>query len=108
MNLVDPTTGKPTSIERKKVDGANVRISQKSGAVIPIPDILKLTKPHKVNPAIDTAPEDALAKTYQKPTELRVAKAKLDPVTGKPVINRLGQIELEEEEYELQAARFFY
>lgn len=108
VNLVDPTTGKPTSVLKKKVDGSNVRMSSKTGAVIPIPDILKLNKPFKVNPLIDTAAEDVLEETYKKPSELRVSRAKVDPATGKPIINSLGQIELEEEEMELKANRYFY
>ncbi|SHF61418.1 50S ribosomal protein L24 [Dysgonomonas macrotermitis] len=34
LNVVDPKTGKPTRVGRKKVDGKLVRISKKSGEVI--------------------------------------------------------------------------
>jgi large subunit ribosomal protein L24 len=41
VNLVDPVTNKPTRIFRKVLDdGTKVRVSKKSGAVIPRPEVL--------------------------------------------------------------------
>jgi len=45
VNLVDPVTGLPTRVIRKYLeDGTKVRVSKKSGAIIPKPDILKERK----------------------------------------------------------------
>jgi large subunit ribosomal protein L24 len=47
VNLVDPVTNQPTRIVRKILeDGSKVRVSKKSGAIIPRPEILlQRTKP---------------------------------------------------------------
>lgn len=45
VNLVDPETNQPTRVVRKILpDGSKVRISKKSGAVIPRPGILQVRK----------------------------------------------------------------
>ncbi len=45
VNLVDPVTGQPTRVIRKYLeDGTKVRVSKKSGAIIPRPEILKERK----------------------------------------------------------------
>ena len=45
VNLVDPVTGKPTRIRKKILEsGEKVRVSIKSGAIIPRPDILTMRK----------------------------------------------------------------
>mmetsp|Transcript_3108 Transcript_3108/g.4377 ORF Transcript_3108/g.4377 Transcript_3108/m.4377 type:complete len:178 (-) Transcript_3108:125-658(-) len=45
VNLVDPVTGRPTRVTRKYLDdGTKVRVSKKSGAIIPRPDILALRR----------------------------------------------------------------
>ena len=45
VNHVDPVTGKPTRIRKKILDtGEKVRVSIKSGAIIPRPDILTMRK----------------------------------------------------------------
>lgn len=45
VNLVDPVTGKPTRTRKKTLEtGEKVRISVKSGAIIPRPDILTMRR----------------------------------------------------------------
>mmetsp|Transcript_6967 Transcript_6967/g.9411 ORF Transcript_6967/g.9411 Transcript_6967/m.9411 type:complete len:90 (+) Transcript_6967:354-623(+) len=45
VNLVDPVTGLPTRVFRKYLDdGTKVRVSKKSGAIIPRPEILSERK----------------------------------------------------------------
>ncbi len=45
VNLVDPVTGKPTRIYKKYLDdGTKVRVSKRSGAIIPKPEILNQRK----------------------------------------------------------------
>jgi len=64
--LVDPTTGEPTKISRRYLeDGTQVRISKKSGHIIPKPDPLVERKPRSsiVGPK-DTAPADVFEVTY--------------------------------------------
>jgi len=72
VNLVDPVTGKPTRIYRKYLeDGTKVRISKKSGAIIPRPDILNFRK-RPVNSVVtdkDTSEEDAWEVTYTPPAK---------------------------------------
>ena len=68
VNLVDPMTNLPTRIFRKILeDGSKVRVSKKSGAIIPRPAILYVrTRP--VNPVTTTSctsEEDAWAISYQ-------------------------------------------
>jgi large subunit ribosomal protein L24 len=46
VNLVDPVTGFPTKVTYSYLDdGTKVRISKRSGAIIPKPDILKQRSP---------------------------------------------------------------
>lgn len=71
VNLLDPVTGEPTRIYRKFLeDGSKVRVSKKSGAVIPRPDLLAYRK-RPLNHIVtdcDTAEADAWEITYQQPT----------------------------------------
>jgi large subunit ribosomal protein L24 len=68
VNLVDPVTNQPTRVYRKYLeDGTKVRISKKSGAIIPRPDILTVRR-KPVNAIVtkdDTSDEDAWEVTYQ-------------------------------------------
>lgn len=60
VNLVDPVTNKPTRIYKKIIDGEKVRVSKRSGAVIPRPDVLNFRRrPHSniVCSVSDTANE---------------------------------------------------
>eukprot|EP00543_Licmophora_paradoxa_P005012 CAMPEP_0202444272 /NCGR_PEP_ID=MMETSP1360-20130828/3411_1 /ASSEMBLY_ACC=CAM_ASM_000848 /TAXON_ID=515479 /ORGANISM="Licmophora paradoxa, Strain CCMP2313" /LENGTH=164 /DNA_ID=CAMNT_0049060233 /DNA_START=185 /DNA_END=676 /DNA_ORIENTATION=- len=61
VNLVCPVTNQPTRIFRKFLDdGTKVRVSKKSGAIIPRPEILKVRK-KVLSPIItqdDTLDED--------------------------------------------------
>eukprot|EP01098_Paradermamoeba_levis_P007184 TRINITY_DN2977_c0_g1_i1.p1 TRINITY_DN2977_c0_g1~~TRINITY_DN2977_c0_g1_i1.p1 ORF type:complete len:170 (-),score=37.83 TRINITY_DN2977_c0_g1_i1:82-591(-) len=70
--LLDPTTNGPTKVAfRFLEDGQKVRISKKSGVIIPRPEILKerkKPKPMKDGPK-DTAPEAVLRKTYDPEKE---------------------------------------
>eukprot|EP01036_Dinobryon_divergens_P036123 gene36123-46964_t len=64
--LVDPTTGEPTKISRKYLeDGTKVRVSKKTGTIIPKPDPLADRKPRSivVGPK-DTAPADVFQVTF--------------------------------------------
>ena len=70
VNLVDPVTGFPTRITYSFLeDGTKVRISKRSGAIIPKPDILK-QKPIKsyiTSEDSDTLNEDDVwGTTYEK------------------------------------------
>lgn len=71
VNLVDPVTSKPTRIMKKILeDGTKVRVSVKSGAVIPRPDILTFRK-RPVSAIVtesDTLEDDVWQMTYQPPT----------------------------------------
>jgi len=66
VNLVDPVTNRPTRIVKKFVDGEKVRVSKKSGAIIPRPDVLAFRKrPHSnVATESDTLEEDVWEVTY--------------------------------------------
>jgi large subunit ribosomal protein L24 len=68
VNLVDPMTNLPTRIFRKILeDGSKVRVSKKSGAIIPRPAILQV-RARPVNPVTTTSctsEEDAWAISYQ-------------------------------------------
>mmetsp|Transcript_40646 Transcript_40646/g.49464 ORF Transcript_40646/g.49464 Transcript_40646/m.49464 type:complete len:169 (-) Transcript_40646:18-524(-) len=67
VNLVDPVTGLPTRIHRKILDdGSKVRVSKRSGAIIPRPEILTLRK-RPVSEIVtdrDTLDDDAWEVTY--------------------------------------------
>ena len=75
--LIDPNLNQPTRIRIGYLeDGAKVRVSKKSGAIIPKPDrnnltYLARTKDTKPGP-LDTAPEAVLKKTYAGEDFLRV------------------------------------
>ena len=68
--LIDPESGKATRVKTGVLpDGSRVRVSVKSGAVIPKPDrndlkYLNRTSTKEAGP-LDTKPEDVLEKTYQ-------------------------------------------
>lgn len=68
VNLVDPMTNLPTRIFRKLLDdGSKVRVSKKSGAIIPRPAILYV-RARPTNPVTTTsctAEEDVWAISYQ-------------------------------------------
>jgi len=68
VSLVDPVTNAPTRITRQKgPDGKVVRISKKSGTVIPRPPVLEVrSKPKNFTLTKDCTPdEDAWAVSYQ-------------------------------------------
>ncbi|ETV96654.1 ribosomal protein L24 [Aphanomyces invadans] len=68
VNLVDPSIGKPTRIGiRFAEDGERLRISKKTGTVIPKPDVLKERQaPRRTETGpLDTAPEDVLERTVE-------------------------------------------
>ena len=75
VSLVDPTTNQPTRVTRKTMrDGNKVRVSTKTGAVIPRPEILKLRK-RPLNPIITescTVEEDVWKVTYVVKEHLKV------------------------------------
>jgi len=60
VNLVDPVTGKPTRTRKKILEtGEKVRVSIKSGAIIPRPDILTMRKrPVASGTTTSCTPED--------------------------------------------------
>jgi large subunit ribosomal protein L24 len=70
VNLVDPVTSQPTRVMRKILEnGSKVRVSVKSGAVIPRPDILTFRK-RPVNATVtesDTAEDDVWTISYVPP-----------------------------------------
>jgi len=73
VNLVDPVTGGPTRIMKKFLDdGTKVRISKRSGAVIPKPEILKLRKPINLTVTDQCTTEDdgVWELTYDKEKEV--------------------------------------
>jgi len=71
VNLVDPVTGFPTKVNWSYLDdGTKVRISKRSGAVIPKPDVWK-SKMRNILPSEDSdtvKDEDVWAVTYEEPT----------------------------------------
>eukprot|EP00916_Digyalum_oweni_P001928 GHVL01003696.1.p2 GENE.GHVL01003696.1~~GHVL01003696.1.p2 ORF type:complete len:188 (+),score=29.46 GHVL01003696.1:785-1348(+) len=78
VNLVDPIQGCRTRISIKYLeDGTMLRISKKSGAIIPIPDPKqsRVIPPEKVFEGIKDTPADiALAKTYNYATDIEEFK----------------------------------
>jgi len=68
VNLVDPVTSLPTRIVKRYLeDGTKVRVSKRSGAVIPKPEILTVRK-RPVSQVVtdkDTADEHVWASTYE-------------------------------------------
>ncbi|KAJ1418196.1 39S ribosomal protein L24 putative [Ochromonadaceae sp. CCMP2298] len=64
--LVDPTTGEPTKTSRRYLeDGSKVRVSKKTGNIIPKPDPLADRKPRSaVTGPKDTAPADVFKVTF--------------------------------------------
>jgi hypothetical protein len=82
VSLIDPESGTPTRIKYAFLeDGAKVRISKKSGALIPKPDRSNLTymsrTKGKETGGNDTKPEDVVEKTYRGEDFVRV-KAEFD------------------------------
>lgn len=72
VNLVDPVTNQPTRIMKKVLeDGSKVRVSIKTGAVIPRPDILSFRKRpvSAIVTASDTLDDDVWNISYQPPTQ---------------------------------------
>jgi large subunit ribosomal protein L24 len=77
VNLVDPILNKPTRIRVELAnDGSMIRISKKSGAVIPLPDRIDDTPDPAtiVEGEKDTSPEVALLKTYHAEQEVATMK----------------------------------
>lgn len=67
VNLVDPMTGTPTRVSKKLLeDGTKVRVSKKSGAIIPRPEILRVSKrtPSSIVTSSDTLDADVWEVTY--------------------------------------------
>ncbi len=69
VNLVDPDTGKPTKVRIAFLaDGTKVRVSKRSGSLIPKPNRDKLTYENrhkaKVDGPLDTSAAKALEVTY--------------------------------------------
>ena len=70
VGLIDPETKKATRIKYGYLeDGTKIRVSTKSGAIIPKPDRSNLkyilrTKTKTIGD-LDTKPEDVLEKTYK-------------------------------------------
>ena len=70
VNLVDPETQRACRITHGYLeDGTKVRVSKKTGSVIPKPDRSNMTydarHKHKENGDLDTLPDDVLLKTYR-------------------------------------------
>lgn len=69
VNLVDPVSQKPTRVTRKILDdGTKVRVSKKSGAIIPRPEILTMRRRMPQNQIATpscTSEEDAWAISWQ-------------------------------------------
>ena len=73
VNLVDPVTGKPTRVYRKYLDdGTKVRVSKRSGAIIPRPDILSQRKRPMAQSYTEscTSNDDDVWKVTYDPAEL--------------------------------------
>ena len=83
VSLIDPEKAVPTRIKYGFLeDGTKVRISKKSGAMIPKPDRSSLkymnrTKGKEAGPN-DTKPEDVLEKTYTRGEDFLRVKAEFD------------------------------
>uniref|UniRef100_A0A6U3V9H2 Large ribosomal subunit protein uL24 C-terminal domain-containing protein n=1 Tax=Ditylum brightwellii TaxID=49249 RepID=A0A6U3V9H2_9STRA len=73
VNLVDPVTGLPTRVFRKYLeDGSKVRVSKKSGAIIPRPDVLsERRRPlnSTVTESCTNSDEDVWEFTYVPPAD---------------------------------------
>ncbi|KAL4162237.1 hypothetical protein PRNP1_002784 [Phytophthora ramorum] len=68
VNLVDPSIGKPTRVAMRFTDeGEKVRVSKKTGTIIPKPAVLKERhNPRRTETGpFDTTPEDALERTVE-------------------------------------------
>lgn len=79
VQLVDPSTGKPTKVKFNLVDGVRQRVSLQTGNVIKKPLEAK-QRSHPVTSEIgpkDTAPNDVIEVTYNPEVELRNPHAKL-------------------------------
>lgn len=68
VQLVDPTTGKRTRVQRKFQEGEKVRVATATGVIIPKPDSLKkMSRPRKINEITDTPTQYVMEKTYEPP-----------------------------------------
>lgn len=68
VQLVDPVTNQPTRVHRAFLeDGTKVRIANRSGAVVPKPDVLKQFPPKRFNKLTDTEAAEVIAVTYTPP-----------------------------------------
>lgn len=67
LQLVDPSTGKPTRVEMRFLeDGTKVRVAKKSGAVIPKPEYMRRVPRPKFNEQFDTPSDVALKNTRDR------------------------------------------
>lgn len=73
VNLVDPVNNEPTRVSRKILeDGTKVRVSVKTGAVIPKPDPQLFRRPVSAIVTESDTPADAVwEQTYQPPTDMQ-------------------------------------
>mmetsp|Transcript_827 Transcript_827/g.1269 ORF Transcript_827/g.1269 Transcript_827/m.1269 type:complete len:174 (+) Transcript_827:170-691(+) len=69
VNLVDPLTNKPTRVFKKILeDGTKVRVSKKSGAIIPKPETLKVRQTaNAIVTKSDTLDKEVWEITYEGP-----------------------------------------
>lgn len=66
VNLVCPVTQKPTRVYRKRLeDGRVVRVSKRSGAIIPKKGYVRTSAPSQVVTESDTTEEDAWEVTWE-------------------------------------------
>jgi len=66
VNLVDPTTGQPTRVGTGFLDdGTKVRISKRSGAIIPKPTWERTRPKNLVIGPLDTPTDDVMEVTYK-------------------------------------------
>mmetsp|Transcript_30139 Transcript_30139/g.42037 ORF Transcript_30139/g.42037 Transcript_30139/m.42037 type:complete len:196 (-) Transcript_30139:200-787(-) len=66
--LVDPANGLPSRVNERNLNGKRVRVSARSGAIIPKPELSQIYQRNEtVNEKTDTPPEHVLAKTYVPP-----------------------------------------
>lgn len=73
VNLVDPTTGKPTRVAIKFTEaGGKVRVSKRSGAIIPWPELLKSRRAVRpAEPGVKDTDRAAVQRvSYTPPAEL--------------------------------------
>eukprot|EP00592_Proboscia_alata_P010688 CAMPEP_0194357470 /NCGR_PEP_ID=MMETSP0174-20130528/4941_1 /TAXON_ID=216777 /ORGANISM="Proboscia alata, Strain PI-D3" /LENGTH=186 /DNA_ID=CAMNT_0039127499 /DNA_START=29 /DNA_END=589 /DNA_ORIENTATION=+ len=80
VNLVDPVTGFPTRVGRKYLeDGTRVRVSKRSGAIIPRPEILLIRRKPISQTVSDKCTTDELVwKVTYDPKQDRLDREKYD------------------------------